>query len=230
MEHDEYNDDEDEAMQAMKQERMRMMMRDNDEAASGQGEEDMQNVLDFEDVKGPLSVWLKKADVIKFITRQFNQFLRNFKHPDTGTFVYEEKIHEMCQNNKQTLEIIFQNLSTRQPTIAIWLAEEPALMIPILNEVAMELCLEVYPDYSKIFDQIFVRVKDLPVEDKLRDLRQVHLNALIKIKGVVTKRTGVFPELKEMWYRCLKCSDLKGPIYNNSSDQGKQYLGQCTIC
>ena len=201
------------------------MMRDNDEAASGQGEEDMQNVLDFEDVKGPLSVWLKKADVIKFITRQFNQFLRNFKHPDTGTFVYEEKIHEMCQNNKQTLEIIFQNLSTRQPTIAIWLAEEPALMIPILNEVAMELCLEVYPDYSKIFDQIFVRVKDLPVEDKLRDLRQVHLNALIKIKGVVTKRTGVFPELKEMWYRCLKCSDLKGPIYNNSSDQGKQYLG-----
>lgn len=77
----------------------------------------------------------------------------------------------MCQNNKQTLEIVFQNLSTRQPTIAIWLAEEPALMIPILNEVAMELCLEVYPDYSKIFDQIFVRVKDLPVEDKLRDLR-----------------------------------------------------------
>lgn len=178
-------------------------------------------MLDFEDVKGPLSVWLKKADVIKFITRQFNQFLRNFKAQDTGAFVYEEKIHEMCQNNKQSLEIGFTHLSTRQPTIAIWLAEEPALMLPILNEVAMELCLEVYPDYHKIFDQIFVRVKELPVLDTLRDLRQVHLNALIKIKGVVTKRTGVFPELKELWYRCMKCNDLRGPIYNHSDVQGK---------
>jgi len=45
-----------------------------------------------------------------------------------------------------------------------------------------------------IHPEIYVRVRDLPVEDKLRDLRQVHLNALIKFKGVVTKRTGVFPQ------------------------------------
>lgn len=72
---------------------------------------------------------------------------------------------------------------------------------------------------------IYVRVKDLPVEDKLRDLRQVHLNALIKIRGVVTKRTAVFPELKEMYYRCTGCQDLKGPIYHNGADDPKQYLG-----
>jgi DNA replication licensing factor MCM2 len=101
-------------------------------------------------VKGPLSVWLKKPDVIRFINKQFNQFLRNFKN-DTGTFLYEDKIHEMCQNNKQSLEIVFNHLSTKQPTIAIWLAEEPALMLPILNDVAMELVSEVYPDYSRIF-------------------------------------------------------------------------------
>jgi DNA replication licensing factor MCM2 len=47
-----------------------------------------------------------------------------------------------------------------------------------------------------------VRIRDLPVEDKLRDLRQIHLNALIKIKGVVTKRTGVFPELQKIFFRC----------------------------
>jgi DNA replication licensing factor MCM2 len=94
-------------------------------------------------------------------------------------------------------------------------------MLPILNDVAMELCLEVYPDYSKMFDSIFVRVKDLPVEDKLRDLRQVHLNSLIKIRGVVTKRTGVFPELKEVWYKCFNCSHLKGPIFNADQNTNK---------
>ena len=75
------------------------------------------------------------------------------------------------------------------------MAEEPSLILPILNEVAFELVGEVFPEYHKIHNEVYVRVKDLPVEDKLRDLRQIHLNALIKIRGVVTKRTGVFPEL-----------------------------------
>lgn len=219
---DEYDDDQDEVMHnQMRQERMRQMMRDGNEMhhedSDPERADDMQNLLDFEDVKGPLSVWLKKPDVIKFITRQFNQFLRNFKN-ETGNFVYEDKIHEMCQNNKQSLEVVFTHLSSKYPTLAIWLAEEPQLMLPILNEVALELVGEVYPDYKIFFPDIYVRVKELPVEDKLRDLRQVHLNALIKIRGVVTKRTGVFPELKHEYYRCAGCNDVKGPFFNDHND------------
>lgn len=84
----------------------------------------------------------------------------------------------------------FTDLAAKQPTLAIWLAEEPAHMLPILNTVASEIVQEIYPDYTEQFHQeIFVRISELPVEDKLRELRQVHLNALIKFKGVVTKRT-----------------------------------------
>lgn len=126
--------------------------------------------LDFEDVRGPLFIWLKKPDVIKFVNRQFDQFLRRFQN-DEGKYLYEEKIHEMCQNNKQSLEIVFNNLSQKFPTLAIWLAEEPKLMLDIINHVASDVVSEVYPDYYKIHDKIFIRVKDLPVEDKLRDLR-----------------------------------------------------------
>jgi hypothetical protein len=80
----------------MKQERMRMMMRDDgDGGNAGSGTGGLDQILDFEDVKGPLSIWLKKPDVIRFINRQFNQFLRNFK-TETNAFLYEEKIHEMC--------------------------------------------------------------------------------------------------------------------------------------
>lgn len=67
-------------------------------------------------------------------------------------------------------------------------------MLPILDEVAVDLVVEVYPDYGNIHKAIFVRVKDLPITDKLRDLRQMHMNNLIKIRGVVTKRTNVMPE------------------------------------
>ena len=192
---------------------------------------DVADVLDFDEVQGPLNVWLQKTDVIKWVSRQFNNFLRNFKADnDSGKFDYEEKIHEMCQNNKQSLDIVFEHLSRKQPTLAIWLAEEPALMIPILNEVAMDITSEVYPDYPRVHDQIYVRIRDLPVLDTLRDLRQVHLNALIKIRGVVTKRTTVFPELQKMFFRCNGCQDLKGPLYHHSIEDQKQFLGSCIIC
>lgn len=103
-------------------------------------------------------------------------------------------------------------------------------MLEIINQVALDIVVEVYPDYHKLFSQIYVRVKDLPVEDKLRDLRQVHLNALIKIRGVVTKRTAVFPELKESFYRCGGCQDLKGPLFSNTFEEVKRDLGSCIIC
>ena len=85
------------------------------------------------------------------------------------------------------------HISNRLPNIAIWLAEEPAKMIPILNDVAADTVAEIFPEYFKIHSEIFVKIRDLPVEDKLRVLRQQHLNALVKFRGVVTKRSDVFP-------------------------------------
>merc|ERR1711871_837244 len=113
----------------------------------------------------------------------------------------------------------------KYPTLAIWLAEEPSLMLPILNEQAFELVSEVYPDYNKYHDSIYVRVRNLPVQDQIRDIRVSHLQALIKIRGVVTERTGVFPELKQMWFSCTACKHVVGPYMNNSSEEAKKFLG-----
>ena len=102
-------------------------------------------------------------------------------------------------------------------------------MLPILNEVAADIVSEVYPDYYKIKDEIFVRIRDLPVEDKLRDLRQLHLNALVKFRGVVTKRSSVFPQFYKMFLRCV-CGDLKGPTYHATLKEAKVYAGTCIRC
>ena len=167
----------------------------------GDFNQDFANVNDYSDNKGKLSDWLQKKEVRLFIRRKFGQFLRTFKD-EHQCHVYEQRIQEMCQNNRQSIEVNFAHMSQKQPTLAIWLAEEPALMLPVLNEVAAEIVVEIYPEYLSIHPEIYVRVKDLPVFDKLRDLRQVHLNALIKFKGVVTKRTGVFPQFQRMYFRC----------------------------
>lgn len=133
-------------------------------------DEEMEGVIDYEDVKGKLSLWVQKPDVIKFIRKSFNQFLRQFKD-ERGEYVYEQRIHEMCSSNKQSLEVTFIHLSKKYPTLAIWLAEEPILVLPIFNDVGSELIAEVSPEYYNIHQEVYIRIKDLPVEDKLRDLR-----------------------------------------------------------
>lgn len=167
----------------------------------GDDDQDMQDVLDFEDVKGVLSLWVQRPEVRRWIRKSFSNFLRNYKD-DGGLCVYEERIRDMCSNNKQSLEITFIHLSSKYPTLAIWLAEEPSLILPIFNDVCMDVTLELFSEYNSIHTTVYARIKELPVEDKLRDLRQIHLNALIKIRGVVTKRTGVFPEYQKIYYRC----------------------------
>lgn len=46
----------------------------------------------------------------------------------------------------------FNDFSSKYPTLAVWLAEEPALMLPILNECALDVIGDAYPDYYKQFD------------------------------------------------------------------------------
>lgn len=77
--------------------------------------------------------------------------------------------------------------------------------------------------------QVFVRIKDLPVEDNIRDLRQDSLNSLIKIRGVCTKRTTVFPELVQAYYKCNNCGFVEGPIYLDR-DNTAHLLGPCQVC
>ena len=151
----------------------------------------MGNVNDYGEAKEPLTQWVQKKEVISYIQKAFGAFLRSFTHQ--GVHVYENRITDMCRQNKQSFEVKFTDLASKQPTLAIWLAEEPTHMLPILNTVASEIVYEIYPDYTDFHQEIFVRMSELPVEDKLRELRQLHLNALIKFRGVVTKRTQVFP-------------------------------------
>mmetsp|Transcript_3396 Transcript_3396/g.2354 ORF Transcript_3396/g.2354 Transcript_3396/m.2354 type:complete len:122 (+) Transcript_3396:341-706(+) len=61
--------------------------------------EDYQENIDFEDVKGKLSLWVQRPEVIKWIRKIFMNFLRVFKD-EHGAFVYEHRVNDMCTNNK----------------------------------------------------------------------------------------------------------------------------------
>jgi DNA replication licensing factor MCM2 len=221
----EESDEDDELQRELRREKARIQFGGEGHPMEIEHEDD--RYLDMEESKGSLSVWISQPRTQRWVRRMFSEFLRNFRD-NKNTPVYENRIIEMCTNNKQSLEITYTHLSNKNPTLALWTAEEPTQILPLLDEVAFELVTDIFPQYDNIAKEVFVRIRDLPIVDNLRDLRQDHLNGLVKIKGVVTKRTAVYPQLKKMYFLCSKCGDRKGPIYHNENVNIK--LGSCILC
>jgi DNA replication licensing factor MCM2 len=104
----------------------------------------------------------------------------------------------------------------------------PALVLKCFDKTAALVVTEYYPDYARIRREIHVRITSLPAVDALRDLRQVHLDRLIRTSGVVTRRSGVFPQLKYVKYDCGKCGFVLGPFFQDTSDEIR--VGSCPEC
>ena len=131
-------------------------------------------------------------------------------------------------DNEQSLEVSYLHLSSFEPILAIWVADAPAQMLPLFHEAARAEVLTRFGAYEAIHRDVFVRITDLPISDAIRDIRQSHLNALIKISGVVTRRTGVFPQLQSVKYDCIKCGFIIGPLVQNAEAEIK--LSSCPQC
>jgi DNA-directed RNA polymerase subunit RPC12/RpoP len=58
--------------------------------------------------------------------------------------------------------------------------------------------------------------------------RQGHLNKLVKVEGVCTRRTAIFPQLEMVKFDCNQCGYTLGPFLQNSDSELK--LGSCPNC
>lgn len=51
---------------------------------------------------------------------------------------------------------------------------------------------------------------------------------MVRVSGVVTRRTGVFPQLKVVMFDCVKCGHVLGPFTQNSDTEIKpQHCPNC---
>ena len=201
-----------------------------DREADGEDDEEEEEFeVDIENYDCPLREWITRERTKTEIRRKFSRFLRKYADGEDGELVYRKRIREMCVSNGASLEVSYNDLARREPMLAIWVADAPADMLDIFNEVAKTEALKLYPAYESITKDIFVRITKLPIFDQIRDIRQAHLNCLIKIKGVVTRRTGVFPQLREVMYDCGKCGFIVGPIFQQKGGDETR-PGSCPEC
>ncbi|EAR88972.2 MCM2/3/5 family protein (macronuclear) [Tetrahymena thermophila SB210] len=197
-----------------------------EEEEENKDEREYDKYLDREQARGKLAVWIKEESTVRYIRKTFRKFLNKFKD-GSNQLVYKQRIQEMCSKNKGSLEVDFNHINSKHETIAMWIVTEPVIILPYLNDVAMETVKKLYPDYEDIQPEIFVRIENYTILDHIRKLRHKDLGQLIQVRAVVTQRSAIFSQLKKVYYVC-RCGDRKGPIYLSSIENHN--LGTCPVC
>ncbi|KAL1506921.1 hypothetical protein AB1Y20_007785 [Prymnesium parvum] len=232
------SDDEDDERPERRRARRRQEAEDGAEEDPAAGIEELldddESGINLEDYHGPLAEWITSPAVSEEIKRRFRRFLT--KHDGSGAEQnhapsrYAERVRAMCAANSQSLEVSYLHLSHAVPILAIWVADCPKEMLQLLSEAAMEAVRIMFPNYREIHEHVLVRITELPIHDSIRDLRQVHMGCLVKVSGVVTRRSAVFPQLKICKYNCLSCGYILGPYTINGGGETKMQGVHCPSC
>eukprot|EP01132_Coremiostelium_polycephalum_P001305 gene1305-1647_t len=175
---------------------------------------------------GPLREYISMTGPRREIFKQFGNFLSTFKDKK-GNLMYRHRIQQMCAANKESLAVNFTHL-TASTSFGLWVADAPIEMLEIFDEVALLIVLQMFPNYKYIANAIHVRITHLPICHSLREIRQSDLNTMIKVEGVVTRRSSVYPQLKYVKYDCIKCRAILGPYYQDGSQDVS--IGICPQC
>ncbi|KEG14101.1 minichromosome maintenance (MCM) complex subunit [Trypanosoma grayi] len=158
--------------------------------------------------------------------RIYNFYLNYVEH---GVSVYEQKVNLMTRENEQSFQLSYSHLSRAYDSVlALWLVDVPDIMIELLEDAANYFVFRLFPHYRKVHRCILVRICDLPLCDPIRDFRQIHMNVLVRVEGVVIRRSPVYPQMQAVRYDCVRCSYIIGPIYQRGDKE--QRVSMCPSC
>lgn len=187
----------------------------------------------MEHISGGLREVLAREDTRRRVGRAFRGFLYNYRGEDGARgYRYRKAIAAMCAGNGGSLGVDFGDLSRHAETLSVWLVEEPAEMLRIFDDAAARVVYTLFPQYHYIVERgsIHVRIRDLPIGSEIRELRQADLNHLVKVTGVVTRRTSVFPQLVAVRYVCPGCGFVIGPFAASETKSRVPQVARCPSC
>ena len=119
------------------------------------------------------------------------------------TNLYQGKTCLICQKSKSR-----NILATECQVLAYFLPED-------LTEV-----LEIFDKAANSF-VLYVRIGELSLLEDLFSLRQLHLNQIICVNGVVSGCSGVLSQLSMFKLNRVKCGYVGGPFYQSQNRESK---------
>merc|ERR1719253_1770441 len=166
------------------------------------------------------------------IKRCFQQFLIKFVADGQPAPKYPDLLNKMSEEFHKHLDVSFVHLQQWSPNLALWISEEPAKILPILNETLLSEAERKFETYRLIRatdeNELRVAIHSFPLGEPIRELCTKHLNKLVNVTGVVTKRSVVSNQVKRLYLRCAKCNFPSGPF--DVQEEKDLKPGSCIEC
>jgi len=166
------------------------------------------------------------------IKKCFQQFLLKFVPEGAKEPKYPDMLRKMAEEDQRHLDVHFGHIQQWSAQLSLWIAEHPHEILPVLNETLMYEAARKFETYRNLEEsdenELRVAIHSFYVREQIRELNTRHLNKLVSVTGVVTKRSKVFNEVKRLYLRCAKCNFPSGP-FDVAVDK-KLQPGACVEC
>ncbi|MDV0446586.1 hypothetical protein MsAg5_04310 [Methanosarcinaceae archaeon Ag5] len=119
---------------------------------------------------------------------------------------YQDEVLELANNypDKRSLVVNYDNLEIYDRAIASDLIEDPETVILALEMALKDTDLPL----AKGFDNVHVRVVNIPNRIPIRELRSKHLSKFIAVEGMIRRATEVRPRITKAAFKCMRCDTI----------------------
>ena len=148
---------------------------------------------------------------IKDYKQLYKKFFKEYTEQDKP--IYLSKIGEMISLNSRSLTISHKHLFFFDKELGDLLLRNPEEQLYFAEEALKEIIIEKDEEFLEKAKKIFVRVKDIYLDEyrqKIRNIRANYIGCLIEIRGVVTKSSAIRHKLISGKFLCDSCGSIFG--------------------
>ncbi len=166
--------------------------------------------------EGQMFVWGTNVDVDK-AKRKFRAFFTSFElDGSSGAPMahYLQKLADIAQTEDYSLNLDCSHLHAYDPGLYKLMVRYPRELIPIFDVELNEYFAKHYLDEEQdSFPQIQLRTFNLIERKPMRELNPGDIDTMVCIRGMVTRTSGIIPDLKQAVFRCAACGAQPEPSY-----------------
>ena len=181
--------------------------------------------LNFSHTTGNLALFKDEASFLPYIN---NFLITLFKTKFNETTIYKNQVHKMATDNLYSFNIDLDHIRQVNSEIFTMLHRDPHGILSYLDMSLFRYISGLYPLFAQHSPEIHIRLVNSSFFNSVKDLRNQNINSLVKVEGMVTKRTSVYPQVMQLYLRCEKCYSEVGPLYNNGIEDFQ--VGECHGC
>jgi len=151
-------------------------------------------------------IWGTSVDATK-TQKHFREFFLHFREEgqEEGRPFYQMYIEQLVELQEQWVNLDCRHVKSYDESLYNQIINYPTEVIAICDIVLSEILNEKFPEADMPEMRLMARMFNLEKENKLRELDPMDIDKLISIKGMVTRTSGVIPDLKVAFFECAVC-------------------------